>query len=223
MAAVDLDADELFDPDDLKVAENPHHRRVAEALGLAIDHELKDRLVCYRNMNWYPLDGGGPIAPDLMVLPPPMLPPDLKSYKQVPGGPVPGAVVEIPSGSDGWDAFRAKIRRLQRLGSVVYIASVEPESATVLRLGPDDLEPQPWSGRPMEELGGITCTVSDDGTDLVLRTTDGYAFSRADELVQQIEAERDAAQRERDAAQRERDALRAERDALAARLRELGR
>ena len=64
MPAVDLDGEFLLDPDTLKVPEHPHHRRLAEALGLTIDHEVKGRMVCYRDMNWYPLDGGGPIAPD---------------------------------------------------------------------------------------------------------------------------------------------------------------
>ncbi|MEZ5261672.1 MAG: hypothetical protein R2755_07825 [Acidimicrobiales bacterium] len=49
----------------------------------------------YRDMNWYPTDGGNAVAPDALVLAPGALGSDDRSYKQATaGGPDPIAAIE---------------------------------------------------------------------------------------------------------------------------------
>lgn len=214
MPAVDLDDELPSYPDELKMPENPLHRRVAETVAHAVHLAVGGRLDCFRDMNWYPRDGGNAIAPDVMVLPPGIVAPPAKSYRQPPDGPTPAAVVEIPSETDSFARFRRKVQRLQALGPVVYIVVADAGTAAVLRLGPGDAEPSSWNGLPMPELGDITVTV-DPGAAGVTFHTAGLSFSSSEEL-QDILAARAA-----DLATRAAD-LEARTADLEARLRGLG-
>ena len=78
--ASDPDGDELFDPDLVKMPENPRHRRIIELLAVAADRALRPEQVVYRDMNWYPLDGGTALAPDIMVLPAEAMDADVEPY-----------------------------------------------------------------------------------------------------------------------------------------------
>ncbi len=182
MPAVDLDDELPSYPDELKMPENPLHRRVAETVAHAVHHEAGGRLDCFRDMNWYPPDGGNAIAPDVMVLPPAVVVPPAKSYRQPPDGPTPAAVVEIPSETDSFASFRRKVQRLQALGPVVYIIVADPGTAAVLRLAPGEAEPSSWNGLPMPELGGITVTVDPGAAGVTFHTTDGLSFSSSEQL-----------------------------------------
>lgn len=215
MPALDAFGEAVPNPDELKVPESPHHRRVAEAIAAAVHYQLGAAVVCYRDMNWYPLDGGSAIAPDVMVLPPGTLATRAKSYRQPADGPTPSVVVEIPSDSDSFAAFRTKLRRLQHLGPVVYVIVAEEGSAAVLRLGAGETEPVAWNGRPMQELGGVVATVDPHAAGITLHTSDGLSFDSAESLQSELVA-RGAASSARAAASSARAA------ALEARLRSLG-
>ncbi len=194
MPALQFDDDQpVLDPDTLKVAETAAHRRTIDLLGLAATHILGSQVQVFRDMNWYPTDGGGPVAPDLMVLPAGTTEPSPTSYRQdQTGGPPPLAVVEVPSASDSFVSFRAKALRLHRLGAVVYLVVVQSPGQAVLRLGPGDREPQPWAGQPVEELGGVR--LSFEAGDLVLETPNGLRGTSDAELVAQIERRAEAAE-----------------------------
>ena len=64
-----LDVEDDADPYTLKVPENPDHRRIVDAIGIVGARQLRPNTVVYRDMNWYPSEGGHAMAPDLMTLP----------------------------------------------------------------------------------------------------------------------------------------------------------
>ncbi len=173
----------LADPDTVKMPESSAHRRVVDLIGLAAatlvgpDHRI------FRDMNWYPADGGGPIAPDVMVLAAGAIEAEPKSYRQDRGdGPPPIAVVEVPSDSDSFASLLAKAQRYQSLDTVTYLVVIDTPTPTVLRLAPGDGEPRNWVDRPMPELGGVRLVV--DGGQLGLITPTGVrAGSDADLVV----------------------------------------
>ncbi|MGD9754914.1 MAG: Uma2 family endonuclease [Acidimicrobiia bacterium] len=178
MGALDFDDEYVLDPDTLIVPESPAHRAVTELIAAAAIHGFGGRHECYRSMNWYPTDGGNPVAPDILVLSAGVLPTGARSYRQRDvAGPLPEVVLEVPSERDGYGSFRAKLRRFQRLGVPAYIVEVEGELA-VRRLDPHDREPVPWEGRPMPELADVSVEI--DGEQFVVRTTDGVA-ARSDQ------------------------------------------
>ena len=194
MPALQFDDDQpVLDPDSLKVAETAAHRRTIDLVGLAATHLLGSQVQVFRDMNWYPTDGGGPVAPDLMVLPAGTTEPSPTSYRQdQTGGPPPLAVVEVPSASDSYVSFRLKALRLHRLGAVVYLVIVQSPGQEVLRLGPGDREPQPWEGQPMDELGDIRLLF--EAADLVLEMPDGLRVTSDADLLAQIEGRAEAAE-----------------------------
>lgn len=194
MPALQFDDDHpILDPDSLKMPESAAHRGAIDLVGLAVTHLLGSQVQVFRDMNWYPTDGGGPLAPDLMVLPAGTTEPSPTSYRQdQDGGPHPLAVVEVPSASDSYVSFRAKASRLHQLGAVVYLVIVQSPGQAVLRLGPGDREPQPWSGRPMEELGGIRLAF--EAGDLVLTTPTGLRGRSDADLLASIERRAEAAE-----------------------------
>lgn len=217
-----------FDPDDLKMPESPRLRRASDLIGLATSLLLGESHDVFRDMNWYPADGGTAMAPDVLVLPagawvaPPGTPADepLKSYRQDrTEGPPPVVVVEVPSASDGFVAMLAKAGRCQQLGAVFHIVSVH-EPRSVLRFGPDDqpvpaerFEARSWVDRPIPELGGLR--IGFEGDDLVVELPDGTRATSDEALV--VEARQRAALAEDRAADAERRA-----DSLARQLRDLG-
>jgi Putative restriction endonuclease len=212
MPAVDVDDEPFIDPDELKVPESPEHRRVAELIAVAAELQMTDTAV-YRDMNWYPLDGGNAIAPDVMTLPDGTLPVGAKSYRQPDGGPLPGVVIEVPSNSDAVNSFLAKTSRCQRLGVVVYMVTVEDGFVGVVRMAGVGTDYLHWTGRPIPELGNICVDVSDG--EIVIRSATNQVFRRAVDMIA------DANQRATDADQRATEATnRAE--ALEAQLRALG-
>jgi hypothetical protein len=212
MPAVDVDDEPFVDPDELKVPESPEHRRVAELIAVAAELQMVDSSV-YRDMNWYPLDGGTALAPDVMTLPAGTLAVGAKSYRQLPAGPLPGVVVEVPSKSDGITAFLAKTSRCQRLGVVVYMVTVDDGFVGVVRMAGVGTDYVHWTGRPIPELGNI-CIDVEDG-EIVIRSATNQVFRRAADMVS------DANERAADANQRASDATKRA-AALEAQLRGLG-
>lgn len=169
------DEDELFDPDDLKMPENPHHRRAVDAIGLAATSLLGPEFEIFRDMNWYPPDGGNAVAPDVMVLPagafvaaPDLKPGEpVKSYRQdKTGGPPPVVVVEVPSDTDTFTSLRAKAHRYLALGVPVYIVAID--EPVVDRLDPDRPGIENWIDKPIPELGGLQLTFEDGEVAVVL-------------------------------------------------------
>ncbi len=154
-------------PDDLKMPERAVHRRAVDVIGLASTRLLGPSIRVFRDMNWYPADGGNATAPDIMFLPAEAVEASPRSYRQA-DGPPPLVVVEIPSDDDGFAAFRAKAKRAQANGSVVYIAVVDGPDRVVLRLGLDDTEFVAWTGRPISELGGLRIDYDDGELTVVL-------------------------------------------------------
>jgi Putative restriction endonuclease len=178
-----LEADDAIDPDTLKMPENPKHRRIIDAIAVAAETQLDVGVVVYRDMNWYPPDGGNAVAPDVMVLPAGVLQPDDNSYSQRTAAvPFPLVVVEVPSATDTFDGLRAKAARYSALGVDVYVVSTEPSLGAALRLAPGTAEFVPWTGQPIAPLGGLTISVVDGS--VVVRTADGRTFSSAAELVE---------------------------------------
>jgi Uma2 family endonuclease len=211
MSALSFDDGEvLVDPDDLKMPERAVHRQTADLLGLAATHLLGAEVRVFRDLNWYPSDGGTAVAPDVMILPRTAVDPLPRSYRQdETGGPPPLAVIEIASDTDTFASLRAKARRYQRLGTTVYVVVVDDEPC-VLRLGPDDDEFVDWTGRPLPELGGPSMDVVDDGPRLTM--PDGVQAASDAELMAAVEER--AAQRAEEAERRAEE--------LAIRLRALG-
>jgi hypothetical protein len=180
MQAVDLDLGPPVDPDEITVPESPEHRRVVELIAAMSSLHLPAGVVCHRNMNWYPLDGGNAIAPDVMTLPVGTVVRPQRSYRQHVGGPLPGAVVEVPSASDSFDGFREKLYRFHRLGVPAFVVTADGPFA-VLRLGLEDRYELPWAGKAIAELGGITIDGDDDG--VFVQTPDGRIVRRAEDLT----------------------------------------
>lgn len=209
MRAVDHDDESFVDPDDIKMPESPEHRRVTDLIA-AVAERLLPHLAIYRDMNWYPRDGGNAVAPDVMTLPAGSLPTLAKSYQQSVDGPVPGVVVEVLSESDTFDNFHAKTSRYRRLGVVVYVVMVHPESVDVLRM--QDTDYNRWIDRPIPELGDLRLDI-DDGTIIVV-TPDGTRLHRAGDLVTVTEQRADDAERRASDAERRAAVLEAQLRAL---------
>lgn len=208
MPAVQFDDDPpVVDPDQLKMPEAAAHRGAVDLIGLAATRLLGPDTRVFRDLNWYPTDGGGPMAPDLMVLPAGAVEPSPTSYRQdQTGGPPPMVVVEVPSESDTFVSFRAKAFRYQGLGTVVYLVVVEGPRQTVLRLGPnDDGEPRPWVDQPIAELGGLR--LGFDGGELVAITPAGVRAARDVDLLTQAEDRATAAEERAEALLRQLQAL----------------
>ena len=191
MPAVHDDELPTVDPDELKMPESSTHRRVIDVIGLAASDALDPPYQIFRDMNWYPIDGKGPVAPDVMVLPDGAAGTAPRSYHQRSGDDPPATVVvEVPSTSDDVLSFRAKAFRYQSLGTVVYLVLTDPPRPAVLRLGLDDDEPVAWTNRPIDELGGIR--ISAAGEQLAVITPSGLRARSDQELLQQTRAEADA-------------------------------
>lgn len=180
-AATRLVDDENFDPDTLKMPENPKHRRIIDAIGMVANHYVGAGTVVYRDMNWYPPDGGNAVAPDLMTLPAGALDPGSSSYRQSKSDlPSPGVVVEVPSPTDTYDGLSAKAARYISLGVDVYLVSTEPALGAARRLVPGTTEFVAWTGKPIEPLGGLTIEIVEG--EVMVRTPDGHVFSEDSEL-----------------------------------------
>jgi Putative restriction endonuclease len=176
-----LDVDDNFDPDTLKMPENPKHRRIIDAIGMVANHYVGADTVVYRDMNWYPPDGGNAVAPDLMTLPVGALDSGSSSYRQSEAdSPFPGVVVEVPSPTDTFDGLSAKAARYISLGVDVYLVSTEPALGAARRLVPGTTEFVAWTGKPIEPLGGLTIEIVDG--EVKVRTPDGHVFSEDSEL-----------------------------------------
>jgi Putative restriction endonuclease len=189
-----LDVEDDADPDTLKVPENPDHRRIVDAIGIVAARQLRPNTVVYRDMNWYPSDGGHAMAPDLMTLPAGVLERGAKSYQQrlahLPG---PGVVIEVPSNTDTFDGLRAKAARCNALGVDVYVISTDPTVGAALRFAPGDGEFIIWTGKPIVPLGGLSIEVV--GSDVMVRTAAGLLISADIDLITLVETERDEALR----------------------------
>lgn len=188
MPAVEHHDEFVVDPDEVKVPESPQHRAAVDLIALAAQRRLGGTARIYRDMNWYPTDGGNAVAPDALVLPPGALEPDDRSYKQATaGGPDPIAAIEVPSHTDGYAAFREKLRRYRRLGVVSYVVELGRDVCTVERWRPDAVAPEDWLGRPIPELGGVVLVAAGTG-ELAVRLDDG-TLARSDvELLHHAEA-----------------------------------
>ena len=178
------DDDRCFDPDDLKMPESPEHRRVIDAIGIVASRLLGTDVVVYRDMNWYPTDGGNAVAPDLMVLPANAF--VERSYKQPADGPVPSVVVEVPSASEGFTDFLQKAARYQRLGVCCYSVITDSGVCSVLRSMPGEGTANTvWTGEPIAELGGLRIDVANDR--IVVVTPTGDVLVHDSDLVEAAE------------------------------------
>lgn len=188
--------DENFDPDTLKMPENPKHRDMVDMIAVVARHYVGTDTVVYRDMNWYPSDGGHAMAPDLMTLPAGVLDPEAASYRQDRADlPLPGVVIEVPSPSDSFDGLRAKSARYRSLGVDVYVVSVDSLLDVALRLPPGSSDFVPWTGQPIVPLGGLRIEVVDG--DVVVRAPDGRMVApEADVLGMVMAAEQRAAELE---------------------------
>ncbi len=207
MPAVSFGDDPFVAADDLKMPERAAHRQAVDLIALAATQLLGPGARIFRDLNWYPDDERGPVAPDVMVVPAEAVEPRPRSYRQDRrGGPPPDVVVEIPSETDSFVSLRTKARRYQRLGTTLYVVTVDDGDVDVLRLGVDDREFVPWMGREIPELGGLRLDAVDDT--LTATLPDGTTATTDDELVA--------------AARRAEDAARLRVGALEAQLRALG-
>ncbi len=184
-------------PDDLKMPERAVHRQAVDVIALAATRLLGPSVRVFRDMNWYPADGGNATAPDIMFLGAEAVEPSPRSYRQN-DGPPPLVVVEIPSDDDSFAAFRTKAKRAQANGSVVYIAVVDGPDPVVLRLGLDDTEFVAWTGRPLTELGNLRIDYDDGELTVVL--PDGLRASTDADLVSAAEAKAEEAEARADEA-----------------------
>ena len=195
------DEDGGSDPDEVIVPESRPHRRASALIAAAAARCLGAGREVDANLNWYPSDAGPPIAPDVMVLPPGVLDRAARSFRQPADGPGPEAVVEVPSTSDEHLRFLEKLRRYQRLGTIVYIVVTAPAALDVTRLAPGDDEPSRWLGRACPELGGLFFQVHDDR--IAVRTPDGLVATDVEELLAGLDKRADAAHAQAEAASSE--------------------
>jgi Uma2 family endonuclease len=184
--------DENFDPDTLKMPENPKHRAMIETIAVVARHYVGSDVVVYRDMNWYPPDGGHAMAPDLMTITAGVLAPDASSYRQDRGDlPLPGVVVEVPSPSDSFDGLRAKSARYSNLGLDVYVISVDASLEVALRLAPGTSDFVPWTGVPIAPLGGLSIELVDGGA--AVRAPDGRIVTPESDILGMVVAAEDRA------------------------------
>ena len=191
-ALVSDEPDPLFDPDELKMPESPAHRRTIDMIALAAARMLGPEHRVFRDMNWYPTDGGTAIAPDLFVLPADAMPLPAgavadwpKSYRQDQSdGPAPSVVVEIPSDSDGFASLRSKAGRCRRLGATVYLVVITGSPPEVLRLAADDQADEVWTDRAIPELGGLRIGFEEGMP--VVTTPDGLRVTSDEDLTDQL-------------------------------------
>lgn len=215
MPAWSIDADDPVnnDPvnnDDVKMPERHLHRQTIDVIALAASGLIAPELRIFRDMNWYPTDDGGPIAPDMMVLARAAIEELPRSYRQdQTKGPAAVVAVEIASDTDTFASLRAKARRYQRLGTTAYVVVLDHDQC-LLRLAAGDSELVTWTGRPMPELGDLR--VEFDGEHPFVRLPDGTTAHTDADLVDHA----------RQQAQGRADAAEGRAEALAARLRALG-
>jgi Putative restriction endonuclease len=196
--ATDWQDDEFVaDPDELKMPESPEHRRVIDAIGVVASLLLETTLTVYRDMNWYPPDGGNAVAPDLMVLAADA--PVVRSYKETPDGPSPTIVVEVPSRSDGVSDFFKKSARYRALGVDFFTVLTDSGTCSVLRFAPGRTDVEDWTGRPIAELGGLSIDVRDDR--IVVVTPDGHVIVHDADISRAAQEQAAAAQEQAAAAQ----------------------
>jgi len=212
MPAVDeySDDDPLFDPDELQVPESPEHRGATDLVAVMAAELLGPSSRVYRDMNWYPLDGGNAVAPDVMILPAEVLPKGAKSYKQESAaGPDPSVVVEIPSDTDTFSSLLGKLERYARLGVVAYVVRSEGGSISVMKYSPDG-QLVLWGNEPIPELGELALDTS--GPQLVAIRPDGQTFRSDHEWFHQLQqqAEAEALRAEIEAKRAEAEAQRAD-------------
>ncbi|MFN0025792.1 MAG: Uma2 family endonuclease [Acidimicrobiales bacterium] len=182
MPATEFSERDLVDPDQLTVPESPAHRQATELIAVLAQHLLGPDQTVYRNMNWYPLDEGSAMAPDVMVLPAGTLPPRAKSHRQASvGGPNPSVVVEVLAENDPYQGFRRKLQRFRQAGVVVYLVEVDEAQPRVARQAPDNIEAIDWMGRPLPELGGLML-LEDEGR-LCARLPDGTTFRSNEDVL----------------------------------------
>lgn len=183
MANVEYDDQPFVDPDELKVPQSPLHRRSADLVVAVADALVGPEWAVYGDMNWYPPDGGPPMAPDAMVLPAGALPAGAKSYRQDRlDGPPPRVIVEIPSLSDTYGGMWSKVARAKRLGVVLYVVDVESDEFQVMRHSPGSDVPASWLDQPVEELGGIVFGRTGRG-DMNVVLPDGLVLASTGESV----------------------------------------
>lgn len=221
MPALVFDEDDpLFDPDELKMPESPAHRQTVDAIALAAVDLLGPDQRVFRDMNWYPDDGGSAVAPDIMVLPADALPlppgPVVdwpRSYQQGPDDPVPSVVVEVPSKADDVGSLFTKAHRCRRLGAVVYLVLITASPPEVYRFSPDQSGNELWVDRPIPELAGLSIGF-DDGM-MVVAMPDGLRISSDGAMNAELRSRANQAEARSEQAE-------ARSEALARKLRELG-
>lgn len=210
----------LHDPDLIKMAESGAHSRTVDLLVLATRQSLGDDVWVFRDLNWYPTDGGNAIAPDVMVVPRSAVGEPPKSYRQhQTDGPDPLVVVEVASDTDGFASLLAKTRRYQRLGPPAYVVALDDEP-DFFRLGPGDRDLISWLGRPVEELGGFTIDIVDGRPQVTM--PDGTAARDHIELLTSAHQRADQARNRADQARNRADRAEDTAEALRAQLRSLG-
>ncbi len=202
--------DENFDPDTLKMPENPKHRRMIDTIAVVARHYVSTGTTVYCDMNWYPPDGGHAMAPDIMTLQAGVLDAKANSYRQHKSEmPFPGVVVEVPSASDSFDGLRAKSARYSGLGVDVYVVSIDSLLEVALRLAPGSSDFVPWTGKPISPLGGLSIDVLDG--EPVVRAPDGRIITpESDVFGMVIAAEQRAAEAQAVAAEAQAGAAQAE-------------
>lgn len=201
-----FDEDGIIDPDDLKMPERAAHRQAVDVIALMATRLLGPEVRIFRDLNWYPSDGGTAVAPDVMVLPASAVEAQPRSYRQHGDGAAPLVVVEVPSDNDSFADFRAKNQRYQSLGTTVYTVVIDGPKGAVLRLEPDGTEPVVWIGQPIPELGGLSIEF-EDGDRLVVVDPGGARASTDDELVDQAESRAEQAESRVDQAESRAEAL----------------
>ncbi len=219
-----------LDPDEIKVPESPDHSTAVDVIVYATraligtDHDV------YRDMNWYPTDGGNAVAPDVMTLPKGTLQetatvPKPKSYKQTdPAFPLPGVALEVASETDSWASMHDKLSRYRSLNVMAYVVTLTPTSR-VERFSPDSKVSEDWEAKPIPELGGQRVSFDDEG-ELVVTLPDGSSGRSNDELAASMASAHvvraDQAQAQADEAQTQADEAKARVAQLEAQLRALG-